>query len=54
MKKDDIIYAKKGPYIIGKGVITKEYRYDPNILRGTIANWEHFVTVNWGELPPYK
>jgi predicted HNH restriction endonuclease len=52
MKKDDIIYAKKGPYIIGKGVITKEYRYDPNILRGTIANWEHFVTVNWDKKFP--
>lgn len=47
MKKGDIIYVKKGPYIVGKGVITKEYKYDPNILRGTEAEWEHFVTVNW-------
>lgn len=47
MKKDDIIYVKKGPYIVGKGVIKIEYKYDPNILRGTKEEWEHFVTVDW-------
>ena len=47
MKKGDIIYVKEGPYIAGKGVITKEYDYDPNILNGTEARWEHFVKVDW-------
>ena len=45
MKKDDIIYVKQGPSIVGKGVITREYKY-PNILRGTEEEWEHFVTVD--------
>ncbi len=47
MKKGDIIYVKQGLYIVGKGVITREYEYDPDILRGTEAGWEHFVKVNW-------
>jgi predicted HNH restriction endonuclease len=55
MKKGDIIYVKQGPYIVGKGIITREYKYDSNILRGTKAEWEHFVTVNWEqEFPELK
>jgi len=47
MKKGDIIYVKQGPYIVGKGVVTREYRYDPNILKGTEEEWEHYVKVDW-------
>lgn len=55
MKKRDIIYVKQGPYIVGKGVITKDYKYDSNILKGTEAEWEHFVTVNWEkEFPKFN
>jgi len=47
MQIGDVIYAKQGPYIVGKGSVTSEYRYDPDILGGTEARWEHFVKVNW-------
>lgn len=49
MEEGDVIYVKKGTDIVGKGVITKEYKYDPTILKGTKAEWEHFVTVDWGK-----
>ena len=55
MKKGDIIYVKQGPYIAGKGVITEEYKYNPEILKGTEARWEHFVTVEWEkDYPKFK
>lgn len=47
MKEGDIIYVKKGPNIVGKGVVTRKYKYDPIILKGTKAEWEHYVTVDW-------
>lgn len=55
MKNKDIIYAKEGSNIVGKGVITEEYNYDPNILNGTEATWEHFVKVDWEkDFIPFK
>lgn len=48
MKKDDIIYAKDGTWIVGKGKITKEYQFNPNILKG-VNTWSHFVTVDWNK-----
>ena len=47
IKKHDIIYVKQGPYIVGKGEVVKEYQFDPNILKGTKAKWEHYVEVDW-------
>lgn len=47
MKSGDIIYVKKGPNIVGKGTITKEYQYNPDILKGTSSDWEHYVSVDW-------
>ena len=47
MRKGDIIYVKEGVNIVGKGVITEEYNYDPNILNGAESRWEHFVRVDW-------
>jgi len=47
MKKGDIIYAKQGPEIVGRGEIVSGYQYDPNILRDVDGKWEHFVRVNW-------
>ena len=49
MKKGDVIYVKHGPEIVGKGAVTAEYRFDPEILQGAEAEWEHFVTVDWEE-----
>lgn len=55
MKKDHIIYVKQGPYIVGKGVITSQYKYNPDILEGTEAEWEHFVKVDWeNDFPEFK
>lgn len=47
MKVGDTIYVKSGSEISGKGVITKKYAYDPNILDGAKEKWEHYVTVDW-------
>jgi 5-methylcytosine-specific restriction endonuclease McrA len=47
MKVGDIIFAKQGPRIVGRGRITSEYKYDPDILEGAEARWEHFVEVDW-------
>jgi hypothetical protein len=48
MKVGDIIYAKTGPEIVGKGTITGEYEYDLDILKDTKAfRWGQFVRVKW-------
>ncbi len=47
MQEGDIIYAKQGPFIVGRGVITSRYQYDPNIMKGSEARWEHYVRVGW-------
>jgi len=49
MKKGDIIYAKTGTQVVGKGRIISEYAYDPTILRGTTGGerWAHHVRVRW-------
>lgn len=55
MKKGDIIYVKQGPYIVGRGVVTRKYKYDPSILRGRKTEWGHFVRVDWEkEFPRFK
>lgn len=49
MKEGDIIYAKTGTKVVGKGRIISEYAYEPTILRGTPGgeNWAHYVGVRW-------
>jgi len=47
MKPKDIIYVKEGTQIVGKGVITQGYKYDPNVLAGSQEPWEHYVKVKW-------
>ena len=49
MKKGDVIYAKTGKMVVGKGRIISGYAYDPAILRGTPGGelWAHYVTVDW-------
>ena len=46
MTTGDVIYVKGQKEIVGCGVVTSEYDYDPNIMGGT-AEWEHFVRVKW-------
>jgi hypothetical protein len=49
MKKNDVIYAKTGKQVVGRGIVVGEYEYDPNILRerGGKQDWAHFVRVRW-------
>jgi len=54
VKPGDIIYARSSPWIVAKGVVTTAYRYDPKIMAGTPARWEHFVRVRWEKLPPFR
>ena len=49
MKKGDIIFAKKGPNIIAKGIVKGPYRFD-NKFRIVDPNgvpWAHQVPVDW-------
>jgi len=49
MKKGDIIFAKKGPNIIAKGIVKGAYRFD-NKFRIVAPNgvpWSHQVPVDW-------
>ena len=43
----DVMYAKDSTEIVGCGVVTSEYLYDPDIMDGSGAEWEHFVRVKW-------
>lgn len=49
MKKGDLIYAKTGTRVVGKGRIVGEYEYDPAILANGQdgEDWGHFVRVDW-------
>jgi hypothetical protein len=43
MQKGDIIYAKEGPLIVGRGTIVGDYRFSPH----TGLAWPHQRAVNW-------
>lgn len=47
MEKGDIIYAKEGVNIVGKGTIKTQYKYKPNVLDVDGILWEHYVEVDW-------
>jgi len=47
MRIGDTIYVKDSIRITGKGVITKSYAYDPNILADAKQQWGHYVKVEW-------
>ena len=51
MTTGDVIYVKGQKEIVGCGVVTSEYDYNPNIM-GDTADWEHFVRVKWD--PDFK
>ncbi len=53
MRKGDTIYAKQGPKIVGRGVVTGRYRFD---RKGKIKDpadpslpYAHQVPVKWDE-----
>lgn len=48
-KKNDIIFVKKGPYIVGKGRISGNYKFDKNstIICPNHEPWHHCVPVKW-------
>lgn len=46
MKKGDIIYAKCGTMVVGKGTIIRGYAFDPRIGEATHLG-SHFVRVAW-------
>lgn len=49
MKVGDTIYVKDGPWIVGKGTITGEYRFDSayRIVDENGTPWPHQVPVDW-------
>ncbi|WP_319506923.1 hypothetical protein [uncultured Methanolobus sp.] len=49
MEKGDIIYAKQGTSIVGKGIITEEYNYKLGIVKQDEVKWEHYVKVDWDD-----
>ncbi|TGC09458.1 HNH endonuclease [Methanolobus halotolerans] len=49
MKKGDIIYVKQGTEIVGKGKITRGYKYKPDIVKQDSVSWEHYLKVDWDE-----
>ena len=49
MEIGDIIYAKQGTNIVGKGTVTEEYDYEPGIVKQDGVRWEHYVKVDWDD-----
>jgi hypothetical protein len=49
MGDGDIIYAKNGTEIAGKGVVRGGYHYQPGIVKQKDVQWEHYVKVDWDE-----
>lgn len=49
MVKDDVIYVKKGPLIIAKGVVLRPYRFDKKnkIVDPHGIPWQHQHRVRW-------
>ncbi len=47
MKAHHVIFVKEGSFIVGKGTITRPYDWNPDIMAGTDAVWEHLVEVDW-------
>ncbi|MBZ0258475.1 hypothetical protein K8I31_20580, partial [bacterium] len=49
MKKGDIIFVKKGPEIVGRGIVQGSYFFDYNkkIIDPNGIPWTHQVPVKW-------
>lgn len=54
MEIGDIIYAQKGRYIVGKGIICSGYKHDRYLFKGTIFDrlWHHYRKVKWTPVVP--
>lgn len=55
MKEGDVIYVKKGAYIVSKGTVEK-YDYDPDMLAEYgDGGWDHYRNVTWeDDFPSFK
>ncbi|MBM3330987.1 hypothetical protein FJY68_03940 [candidate division WOR-3 bacterium] len=47
MKPGDIIYAKNGPRIVGRGKVVSEYLYDPAVMDDPDHPHDHYRRVEW-------
>jgi predicted HNH restriction endonuclease len=49
MKKGDVIYAKQGREIVGKGIVSGSYRFDKKarLVDDRGVAWRHQVPVRW-------
>ncbi len=47
MKPGDIIYAKEGPRLVGKGRVVSNYRYDSSIMQDPEHPHDHYRVVEW-------
>lgn len=49
MKKGDVIYAKQGSYIVGKGIVKGSYQFDAtlSIVDSHDTQWAHQIPVKW-------
>lgn len=47
MRPKDVIYAKDGASIVGKGIVRSRYRFDPTVLNRPDVDWAHHVKVDW-------
>src|SRR3972149_415563 len=49
MKEGDVIYAKQGPKIVGKGIVKGSYQFDAKfrIIDTNGTPWAHQVPVEW-------
>ena len=51
MREGDIIYAKQGPKIVGRGVVKSPYQFDSEFRLSCPGDegipWTHQVTVDW-------
>lgn len=47
MRVGDVIYAKDGPFIVGRGTVKRNYRFEPDVLGDRDYRWGHHVQVAW-------
>jgi 5-methylcytosine-specific restriction endonuclease McrA len=54
IKEKDVIYVKRGPNIVGKGVVLRRYKYDgrSKIKDKDGGRWPHSIEVKWTSYSP--
>jgi len=56
IKKNDIIYVKSGPSIVGRGIVKHTYQYDKKSqIRDSFGGrWPHSIDIRWTKFHPIK